>query len=103
MNLVLLGSTVFVAELVLAFGLSALARLGRAGRAIHEALCRAPLLDVVWATMTLVPGAIGLAVASWPGLLVALAAQAIALVVWVRLHELLHRKAARGLRLVRDC
>ncbi|MHC5002648.1 MAG: hypothetical protein ACYTJ0_05960 [Planctomycetota bacterium] len=101
MNLIVIGSIVLAAELVLAFGLEALSRCGRAGRAVVDALCRAPLLDLVVAAITIAPGVVGYAVASWPGLGAAVAGQVVALPVWAIAHELVHFRAARGPRLVR--
>ncbi|MHC4218705.1 MAG: hypothetical protein ACYSU7_09655 [Planctomycetota bacterium] len=89
------------AELAAAVLLTLLPRAGRAGRAVAEACARAPLLDVIFALLTWVPWlAAGLA-AGWTGFAGAIVGQVIVVVLWVRGHELAHREAVRGPRLVK--
>lgn len=101
MTLITVGALVLVAELSLAFALSLTRRLGAIGRALSGALCRAPLLDVLVAVMTLVPPIAGLVIGSWPGVAAAIAGQLLSIAVWIVLHETVHRRAARGPRLVK--
>jgi hypothetical protein len=89
------------AELAAAVLLTLLPRLGRAGRAVAEACARAPLLDVVFALLTWVPWLAAGLVAGWTGFAGAIVGQVIVLVLWVRGHELAHRQATRGPRLVK--
>lgn len=89
------------AELALTFLLSALRRAGSAGARVSDALCRAPLLDLLFGVMSFAPPVIGFIVASWPGLGGAILGQAITVPVWIFLHELVHRRAARGPRLLK--
>lgn len=86
------------AELVLVFCLSILRRF--AAR-ISDAICRAPLLDVLVAFMTIAPAIVGFVLASWVGMAGAIAGQLAALPTWILIHEQVHRAAARGPRLVK--
>ena len=85
----------------LAVLLSLLGRLGGAGRAVGGALIRTPGLDVVVSVFTWVPWVAGGVVLGWRGILAALAGQVVALFAWVFLHELAHRDATRGPRIVK--
>lgn len=81
----------------------------------HDRLCRAPLLDLVVAYFTAAPWFLGPALAMnagaiddrlaplpwWVGLVSGVGAQAISLMVWTRAHELMHREAAKGPRIVK--
>jgi hypothetical protein len=94
-----------------ALSFSLLDRLGPMGRAICEACSRAPVLDAVVFCFTHGPwiaagvmwwrdGERGL----WPfamWLCAAILSQLIALVVWSRVHELMHRGAMKGPRISR--
>lgn len=86
-------------------------RLGRAGRALSGALCRAPLLDVVITYFTAGPMIAGPIAGSMLspetpvlgaglGLLAAVLGQVGAVMVWTVLHELAHPEARRGPRIV---
>ena len=78
-----------------------LPHLGRAGRRVAEACCRAPLLDVIVCYFTIIPLVVGPLVAGWSGLLSALLAQLITLLVWQTIHEAIHRDSARGPRIIK--
>ncbi len=84
-----------------AAGLSIVPRLGHGGRAVSDALARAPLLDVIVSSFTWLPWAVGASIAAWPGVAGALAGQCVALGSWVIGHELVYRQAARGPRIVK--
>lgn len=86
-------------------------RMGAPGRAWSEAMCRAPLLDLVITWFTAGPMIVG-AVAGvrvWSdspvaggflGLLLAVLAQISAVMIWTVLHELANPQARRGPRIV---
>jgi len=76
-----------------------IATLGAIGRRISDALCRAPMVDVVVFYFTALPWVIWPIVAGWLGLAVAVAAQITALLIWIALHELAHPAARRGPRI----
>ncbi len=80
--------------------LHALSRLGRPGRAAADWCTKAPGLDVVVFTMTVLPWIGGAAWAGWMGLLGGLTGQLAALGVWVVGHEFVNREAVRGPRIV---
>jgi hypothetical protein len=97
----LAGVSVFSVLLALALLLSISGRLGRAGRAVAGACTRTPGLDVIVSLFTWVPWvAVGVAF-GWRGLLGAILGQVTTLGAWVVLHELTHRDAARGPRIVK--
>ena len=75
--------------------------MGRPGRRLAQALCRAPLLDVPVTYFTAAPLIVGLLVAGWVGLAAGIAAQVVGTVTWCFLHELAHPRARRGPRIVK--
>jgi hypothetical protein len=90
-----------VAELSFVGVLHLLPRLGKTGAAMSAACTRAPLLDGIVAALTWVPWlAAGLA-AGWVGVAGSLLGQAEALLLWTAIHELTHRQAVRGPRIVK--
>lgn len=97
MTIVSVAIASLAAELSLAICLSLLRRF--AGR-MSDAMCRAPLLDVLVACMTIAPSLAGFLLASWSGVVGAIAGQMVALPVWVFAHEQVHRTAASEPRLV---
>lgn len=101
MNLLVIASAVLLAEIVFVLLLSAIRRLGAPGLRLSDALCHAPLLDVVVALMTLAPPIVGAALASWSGLAAAVAGQIVAIQCWIWIHEGINRKAARQVRLIK--
>ncbi len=64
-------------------------------------LCHAPGLDGVVAYFTLIPNLVGLVLAGGLGFLIAIAAQATALLLWVTLHELTHYRLWKGPKISR--
>lgn len=85
-------------------GLELIARLDQhqtEGERGSDRLCQAPALDAVMAYFTLVPNVAGLAMAGGLGFLVAIAAQATALITWVTLHELRHYRLWQGPKISR--
>lgn len=89
------------ATLGLALLLHLVPRLGRPGRAASNWLIRAPGLDVVVAMLTWVPWVAGAVALGWRGLAGAVAGEIVTLSIWVVGHELAHREAARGPRIVK--
>lgn len=70
-------------------------RLGRAGAAAGDWLCRAPALDLVVSLFTWIPpAALGIAY-GWRGVAGALAGQLGGLLIWMLAHEFVHRGPAR--------
>jgi hypothetical protein len=78
-----------------------LPRLGRVGKRLSEVCCRAPVLDLIVGYFSIVPWIIGPIFAGWLGLLSAILAQLATLLIWQTIHEALHRKIARGPRIVK--
>lgn len=89
------------AELVLVMLLMVLPRLGPGGRALSGGCARAPLLDLVVALLTWIPWIAAGALAGWPGFAGAVAGQVVVMVLWTAGHEMAHRDAVRGPRLVK--
>ena len=90
-----------LAVFVVAMALTLLPRLSMPGRKVADWLSHAPAVDVVVALLTWVPWlAAGLAW-GWGGLGAALVGQALALYAWIAVHELMHRQATTGARLVK--
>lgn len=71
-------------------------------RALSDALCRAPLLDVPITYFTVAPLIVGPIVGGWVGLAGAVTGQVVSVLVWGWLHELANLKAARGPRIVKQ-
>ena len=90
-----------LAVLVGAGFLHLLPKLGQSGRRLSAALCHAPGLDVVVTYFTVAPLFVGPVVAGWAGLLGGVAGQVAGMLVWEQLHELAHRDAVRGPRIVK--
>ncbi len=79
-----------------------LARTRRlAGDRIADALCRAPALDLTVSLLTWAPWATAAITGGWQALAGTLAGQALALILWTRSHELIHRRSAGGPRIVK--
>ena len=91
----------FLALAVLAAILTALPRLGRAGRGVADGLARVPALDVVVAMLSWIPWVAAGVAAGWRGLLASIAAQILVLTLWVVVHEAMHRREVRGPRIVK--
>src|SRR5512134_314116 len=78
-----------------------LPRLGPAGQRLSEACCRAPLLDVIVCYFTILPLVVGPLVAGWQGLLSGVLAQLVTLLTWQTIHEIVHRDAVKGPRIIK--
>ena len=89
---------IFVSELALTVLISALMRISDR---FDKALTRAPILDLEVAAFTWIPWIIAAACCGWLGFLGALIGQLLALYAWCFAHEMLHREAARGPRIVK--
>jgi hypothetical protein len=98
--LVILGSV--AAGTILTTGLLHLIpRLGGAGRALSDWLCRAPGLDVLISLLTWIPPTVLGIVLGWRGLAACLLGQAIGMQAWVFAHELANLEHVRGPRIVK--
>jgi hypothetical protein len=75
--------------------------LGRAGRRIGDAMCRAPGLDVSITYFTIAPLIVGPIVAGWIGFLGALVGQVASVFLWQWTHEALHPEGRHGPRIVK--
>jgi hypothetical protein len=88
-------------------GLIALALLLIAGmlsvipRRVQDVITRAPILDGIVSTFTWIPWVAGCVVYGWRGFFAAMLGQIITLTLWCFLHELAHREAAKGPRIVK--
>lgn len=80
--------------------LHGLAMLGSPGRRVLALCGRAPVLDLMVAWFTVVPAIVMAVMYGWIGLLGGIAGQVIGLVVWCWGHELAHRDAVKGPRIV---
>jgi SUF system NifU family Fe-S assembly protein len=96
-SLLLIGA----GTLALAMGLTLLPWLPRVGQKFVDRLSYAPAVDVVIALLTVAPWLTGGLIWGWIGVAGALVGQVAALYLWIIIHELIHRQAARGPRLVR--
>lgn len=97
--LISLGSAT-VAILVGSLLLHALAMLGSGGRKVLALCARAPMLDLIVAWFTIVPAITMTIIYGWVGLGGAIIGQMLGLVLWCWGHELTHRKAVKGPRIV---
>lgn len=98
--LLLLGA-ITAALLVGAGLLHLLPRLGQGGRRLSDSCCQAPLLDVIVAYFTVAPLIVGPVLAGWVGLASGILAQLATLLIWQTLHELAHRDAVKGPRIIK--
>lgn len=98
---VITGSATAASLLALAAFLSVLGRLGGVGRALGGACSRTPGLDVIVSAFTWVPWVAAAVAGGWPALAGALCGQVAALFAWVAGHEMAHRQAVRGPRIVK--
>jgi hypothetical protein len=89
---------VTVWELILGFLFQAVAKTSRS---VAEFCARAPVIDFLVASITWVPWVWGCLFAGWIGLLAAVLGQMISLYTWCFVHEMMHREAARGPRIVK--
>jgi hypothetical protein len=76
-------------------------KLGPVGRRISEHFCHAPGLDVVITYFTVLPMIVGPIVAGWTGLLAGIVGQIAGMVIWEAVHEMIHRDATQGPRIVK--
>ena len=98
----LLVAGITVAALLVGAGLlHTVPRLGRPGRAVSAAMCRAPMLDAFVGYFTVAPLVAGGIVAGWEGLAGGLLGQMAALLIWTGLHGWSHPAAYRGPRVVK--
>ncbi len=100
-TLLLVTAVTFGAMLLGAGLLHLLPRLGSGGRALAERLVRAPGLDLVVTYFTVAPMIVGIIVYGWWGLLGVMLGQVLSVLVWCRLHEMVHPEARRGPRIVK--
>jgi len=73
----------------------------RMSRALSDAFGRPPLLDMAIALLTWAPWLAAGLIWGWLGVAAALAGQVVVLYGWIFAHELMHREAMKGPRLVK--
>jgi len=76
-----------------------LPRCGAPGCAVSAMLQRAPGLDGVITVLTILPPVVGAVALGWGGLAAGVVGQLVAMIAWMRLHELANRDAVRGPRI----
>jgi hypothetical protein len=101
LSIVIAASILLIGSLTAVLTLAPRLRTSGDGRTLSDAIARAPLLDLILALLTWIPWMIGCLHAGWTGLLGVLIGQAIVLQTWVFAHDLLHRRAVRGPRIVK--
>lgn len=99
--LTILFAAVLALEISLILLLTLMPRFGQFGKDLVEACTKAPWLDLVLSVMTLIPWAIGGLIAGWLGIVTTLVAQIGAMQLWIFSHELVHRDAIGGSRIVK--
>ncbi|NBC10240.1 MAG: hypothetical protein GVY24_00710 [Planctomycetes bacterium] len=100
-SLTLLVAITTVSLLALAGLLHLLPRLGAPGRAVSHQCQRAFGLDLLVTVFTMLPWALGAVLLGWWGVLGGVVAQLLAMHGWIIAHELAHRDAVRGPRIVK--
>jgi hypothetical protein len=75
-------------------------RLGAVGRRASDAMCRAPLLDLLITYFTIAPLFVGPIFWGWWGFLGAVVGQVSGLVIWTIIHELIHIRSLKGPRIL---
>ncbi len=100
-DLLVTGGVCAIGLALLALTLTIVPRLPGIGRRFVELAARPPLLDILITTFTWVPWIGGAICAGWVGLLGAFLGQVVALQSWILLHELMHRRAVKGPRIVK--
>jgi len=81
--------------------LHAVAAMGAPGRRVMNLCARAPVLDLLVTWFTVLPWLVGGIVYGWAGLLGGIAGQVVAMLLWCWGHELAHRDAVKGPRIVK--
>lgn len=76
-------------------------RLGETGRLVTDACTRAPYLDLAISVFTWIPWLIAGAILGWRGLIGSILGEALALLIWTVIHEMIFRQAVRGPRIVK--
>jgi hypothetical protein len=77
------------------------ARIGTADWKITQLYCKAPVLDWIIAYFTVLPLIVGPIVYGWVGLAGAIVGQVASVLLWEFLHEMAHRDAVAGPRIVK--
>jgi hypothetical protein len=88
-------------ETILAFAVTYMSRFGPVGRDVANACTRAPLLDFMLGIFSWIPWIIASLAFGWRGFFGAILGEAIALAIWIAGHELIHREAAKGPRIIK--
>src|SRR5262245_58450459 len=101
MNFLQLTGVTVAALLLGAALLHLIPKLGAPGKRLAASLCRAPGLDVMITYFTALPMIIGPIYAGWLGLGAAVTGQVLTVMIWTVLHELAHREAVKGPRILK--
>jgi hypothetical protein len=95
------AGAVFISLTLVATLLSVSGRLGTLARRVAASFTRTPGLDVMVSLFTWLPWVVTCVTLGWRGLLGSICGQILALFAWVFVHELTHREATRGPRIVK--
>jgi hypothetical protein len=101
MHTLIFTAAVAIALFLAALLLHLIPKLGPSGRRLSEAFCRAPMLDWLVTYFTVVPLFVGPILLGWLGLAGAIVGQVAGVLIWTFFHELAHRDAVRGPRIVK--
>jgi hypothetical protein len=88
-------------ETLLILFISTVSRLGAIGQKIGEICTKAPALDLIVSLIIWIPWVFGFIFGGWLGFLVTLGAQVIVMQTWIFIHELIHKEAVQGPRIVK--
>ncbi len=91
----------YLAMMFIAAVLTLAPKMGAGGRRFSDVLTRAPMLDVVVASLMWAPWIVAYVLGGWPAVGMTLLGQVLAFYSWVFLHELTHRKDVKGPRIVK--
>jgi hypothetical protein len=92
--------TVFCLEAVWISLLMLIPRLGYLGKDISEACTKAPWLDLIVSVLIWLPWVVSGLISGWLGVAGALVGQIVVMHLWIFVHELAHRNAVQGVRIV---
>jgi hypothetical protein len=99
-GLVITSLMVMLCQALLILLLMLLPRWGGFGKNLSAACMKAPSLDLVVGALTWIPWLLGSIFAGWWGLLGSIIGEIVVMQLWILIHELTHRNALVGPRIV---